>query len=396
MLLVGTKIRLVRKMENFPFRIGTIFTVENITQNNHITIKNKIGIGIMAYDKLEKYFEIASKNKWTDWTIKYKYSIAFGETSYNKGVDFKYRHNCKTVEIIKDGIKVRAYCHKDDEFDLEKGIEVALAKFEIKKEENKVKKLSLELRFAEEELKEKKEIYKKKYCKDDSMDGEIHKLGTLYVGDMKIKRPTKPWNSSFIPLGASEKGNIYNYNSNSGNIEIRNTDSDDAYKLQWIEVNDNGKKLLICDRNILSRVSWDDLNVQGLVNGKEITIDGQKYKIRLLSGGSNYRSGSDNYSGGSPTDNEWDRIIVNEGNFSELPIPSSTDLDSSFNSTDYSSEHNKVLNWSGMFSWCKEAYSGSSSYRVNRGYYSASSFNSHSSGDRYGFVGWRPVLEVLE
>ena len=224
-------------------------------------------------------------------------------------------------------------------------------------------------------------------------NGTIHKLGTLYVNGSKIKRPKYPWVNGGNPNGAPSVGDIFEY-SGSGNIEIRNTDSDDAYKLQWIEVNDKGKRLLICDRNILSRVSWDDLNVQGFVNGKKITIDGQEYKIRLLSGGSNYRSGSDSYSGGSPTDNEWDRIIVNEGNFSELPIPSSTDLDSSLNSTDYSSEHNKVWNWAGMFSWCKEVYSGSSDTRVARGCNSARCFNYGSSDNRGNLVGWRPVLEI--
>ena len=47
------------------------------------------------------------------------------------------------------------------------------------------------------------------------------------------------------------------------------------------------KTLLICDRVILVSVSWDDLNGQGYVTGKTITIDGAKYKCRLLTGGSN-------------------------------------------------------------------------------------------------------------
>ena len=225
-------------------------------------------------------------------------------------------------------------------------------------------------------------------------NGTIHKLGTLYVSGSKIKRPKYPWVNGSSSNGAPSAGDIFEY-SGSGNIEIRNTDNDDAYKLQWIEVNDKGKKLLICDRNIMTTVSWDSLNTQGFVNGKEITIDGQKYKIRLLSGGSNYRSGSDNYSGGSPIDNEWDRIIVNEGNFSGIPIPSSTDLDKTLNSTDANSPHNKVWNWFYCFSWCKEVYSGNSSSRVSRGYNSARFSISYRSGVRFDDVGWRPALEIL-
>ena len=226
-------------------------------------------------------------------------------------------------------------------------------------------------------------------------NGTIHKLGTLYVNGGKKKRPTKPWINGSSSNGAPAKGDIFEY-SGSGNIEIRDTDSDDDYKLQWIEVNDKGKKLLICDRNIMTKVSWDSLNAQGFVNGKEIIIDGQKYKIRLLSGGSSVRNSGDLYSGGSPKDNEWDRIITNEGNFSGLPIPSSTDLDKTLNSTDYSSSHNKVLNWAGMYSWCKEVYSGNSTNsRVTRSYASARCLNYYSSGAMFDDVGWRPALETL-
>lgn len=226
-------------------------------------------------------------------------------------------------------------------------------------------------------------------------NGTIHKLGTLYVNNVKRPFPTKPWRTDSTPTGAPSAGNILNYDSVNGNIEIRNTDSDDAHKLRWVEVNDGAKKLLIADRCLLARVTWDELNAQGLVNGKEITIDGQKYKIRLLSGGNNYRSGSDNYSGGKPTTNEWDRIITNESSFSGLPKPTSTDLDINPNATDFNGAHNQFWNWYYMYSWCQEVYSGDSSSRVVRGCNSARYFNYSNSNNRYNICGWRPALEVL-
>lgn len=227
-------------------------------------------------------------------------------------------------------------------------------------------------------------------------NGDIHKIGTLYTNNTKRPLPTYPWQSGGSSNGAPASGNIFKYNSNGGgNIEIRNTDSDDSYKLRWVEVNDGDKKLLICDRNILTDVSWEDLNAQGLVSGKEITIDGQRYKIRLLSGGTNYRSGTDSYSGGKPTTNEWDRIITNESSFSGLPKPVSSDLDSTLNSTDVNSAHNKIWNWYYCYSLCQEVYSGNSSYRVLRGSNSARSFYYNHSNDRSTNIGWRPALEVL-
>jgi hypothetical protein len=90
------------------------------------------------------------------------------------------------------------------------------------------------------------------------------------------------------------------------NYSFGNTPSDDAKKLQWVKIKDGDKTLLICDRVILVNVTWNDLNSAGWIFGKEVTIDGAKYKCRSLTGGSNYR-GSDTYAGGTPTNNEWDR-----------------------------------------------------------------------------------------
>ena len=104
---------------------------------------------------------------------------------------------------------------------------------------------------------------------------------------------------------------------------------------------------VICDRVILVSVSWDDLNAQGYVTGKTVTIDGAKYKCRLLTGGSNYRNTSDAYAGGTPTNNEWDRFITREEVISGLPAPLSSDLDTTLNATDKSSAHNQFWTWMG-------------------------------------------------
>lgn len=196
------------------------------------------------------------------------------------------------------------------------------------------------------------------------------------------------------PPGAPSVGDIPSFSAGQ-TIEIRDTDASDAYKIQWREVNDGGKKLLISDRVLLASVSWGDLNAQGLVSGKTITIDGRQYKLRLLTGGSNYRTGTDGYSGGTPTTNEWDRILVNEAGFSGLPIPAASDLDSIQNSTDFNSVHNQYWNWFYMYSWAQEVYAGNSAFRTFRGNRSARFWSYYYDTDRFNYLGWRPVLEVL-
>ena len=179
------------------------------------------------------------------------------------------------------------------------------------------------------------------------------------------------------------------------NYSFGNTPSDDAKKLQWVKIKDGDKTLLICDRVILVNVTWNDLNSAGWIFGKEVTIDGAKYKLRSLTGGSNYRNTSDAYAGGTPTNNEWDRFITREEVITGLPAPVSSDLDSNLNSTDFSSTHNALWNWAGVYTWCQETYSSNTSYRALRGYYSARFWDLNNATNSFSYVGFRPVLEIL-
>ena len=220
------------------------------------------------------------------------------------------------------------------------------------------------------------------------------KLGGFYNNGAILKRPTRPWHNDSTPPGASDYGDIPSMSGSMANYTFGDTPSADANKLQWVKIKDGDKTLLICDRVILVSVSWDDLNSQGYITGKTVTIDGAKYKCRVLTGGSDYRNG-DTYAGGTPTNNEWDRFITREEVISGLPAPVSSDLDNNQNSTDFNSAHNKFWNWFYVYSWCQEVYARDASLRVYRGFNSARYFTWYSSGYRDVSLGFRPVLEVL-
>ena len=179
------------------------------------------------------------------------------------------------------------------------------------------------------------------------------------------------------------------------NYTFGDTPAAEANQLQWHKIQDGDKTLLICDRVILVNCSWNDLNSQGYITGKEVTIDGAKYKCRVLTGGTGPRSSNDYYSGGTPTNNEWDRFITREEVITGLPAPVSSDLDSTQNATDLNSTHNQFWNWYYVYSWCQETYSGNSSYRAIRGYTSARYWGYDNATDQDAFLGFRPVLEVL-
>ena len=179
------------------------------------------------------------------------------------------------------------------------------------------------------------------------------------------------------------------------NYTFGDTPAAEANQLQWHKIQDGDKTLLICDRVILVNCSWNDLNSQGYITGKEVTIDGAKYKCRVLTGGTGPRSSNDYYSGGTPTNNEWDRFITREEVITGLPAPVSSDLDSTQNATDLNSTHNQFWNWYYVYSWCQETYSGNSSCRAFRGYVSARDWSYRSATRQGANLGFRPVLEVL-
>ena len=220
------------------------------------------------------------------------------------------------------------------------------------------------------------------------------KLGGFYNNGSILKRPTKPWRPDGGAYSGLEAGDIPQMSGSMANYTIGSTPAVDANKLQWHKIKDGSKTLLICDRNILVSVSWNDLNEQGYITGKTVTIDGATYKCRVLTGGSTYR-GSDTYAGGSPTNNEWDRFITREEVITGLPAPTSEDLNSGPTAADKATSHNQFWNWYGVYSWCQEVYSGNSSYRAVRGWVSARFWNYYNATPRHVYVGFRPVLEIL-
>lgn len=174
----------------------------------------------------------------------------------------------------------------------------------------------------------------------------VKKFGTLRILGTAVPAPQKPY----------YKGDILGYNGTD--FEIGDTVA--GKEITWLKLGD----LWVCDRNILQGVSWETLNNKGLVFGKEVEIDGDKYKLRILTG-----SDGNNY--GEGCNNEWDRLM------------------------DEYNEDNDLLHFDNMYSWCQETDCDYSSNRSIRGYYSARGCDYDDAALPYAYVGWRPVLEKL-
>lgn len=212
--------------------------------------------------------------------------------------------------------------------------------------------------------------------KNDTYEtGNIRKLGTLYLNATKQKSPTD----------LAKYDDVYEYMGEK--IEIKNSDKSDENKLSWVEINDNDKKLLICDRNILKGVSWDELNNQNLVFGKVVIIDGQKYILRLLKGGDKKKD---------DLDNEWNRYIINEDQLLGLPLSTESDKSEKINNSNLdkiNGENNSLWHWIDICSLTQNLKREKSC--IIRGFYSNTYINDVKKEVSYKTVGYRPVLEVI-
>ena len=166
-----------------------------------------------------------------------------------------------------------------------------------------------------------------------------------------------------MPTNPTNGGNCVS--ANTSNFTVGNTAS--GKELQWIEwTKSDGTKLLVCDRGLIVGITWNSINAAGFITGKEITIDGQKYKMRSLTGST---GASGTY--GAGCNNEWDQFLDAVG------------------------ESNDLIHWSNMYSWCQDVWYSNSGYRSVRGYSSARYCNNGDAAGAGTYIAFRPALEVL-
>lgn len=166
-----------------------------------------------------------------------------------------------------------------------------------------------------------------------------------------------------MPTNPIEGGNCVS--ENTSNFTVGDTVA--GKELQWIEwTKADGTKMLVCDRGLIVNISWNSINAAGFITGKEITIDGQKYKMRSLTG-SNGSSGS--Y--GAGCNNEWDQLLDAVG------------------------ESNDLIHWNKMYSWCQDVWYSNSASRSVRGYSSARDYGSNYATNAFAYFAFRPALEIL-
>ncbi len=222
-------------------------------------------------------------------------------------------------------------------------------------------------------------------------------LGCLMLDGAPRSRPLRPWLidlSQLKPRLPAVPGDPSDFEAapDFGRWTLGDTPVDEAFRLKWNVIDDQGRRLLICDRIIMARVSWDDLDQAGYVTGRKVTIDGRNFNCRLLTGGNDFRVAEDGYQAGTPV-NEWDRFVGGDEPLTGLPSPPARDASRDLTEEDLASPHNQLWNWFGAVSWTQEPYLHRASARCCRGYHSARFFYLNTQSHRHEDIGWRPVLE---
>ena len=224
----------------------------------------------------------------------------------------------------------------------------------------------------------------KLYAPGDSVPADVTNLTAQFA--LSEQFTLKPGDTYYFDLSGASIPGTANSGNSDGAVSLPDTSlhyvpftyvgTIEAYKLtsatvtteEYAQQNKYPHSLFVADYAVTHTVSWDDLNTKSLIFGKNYASGGVDYTLRAPSVGSN-STGSGESQHDTPSNNEWDRILDKNSGY--------------------------IQNWNKMYSWGQDTSSAAESFRAYRGYNSARSWYYTSSSFRNVYLGFRPVLEVL-
>ena len=154
----------------------------------------------------------------------------------------------------------------------------------------------------------------------------------------------------------------------AGTVNAYKLTSETATTEEYAQQNKYPHSLFVADYAVTHTISWGGLNDEGLIFGKNYASGGVDYTLCAPSVGS-ISTGSGDSQRGVPQSNEWDTMLNKNSGY--------------------------IQNWNKMYSWGQDTSSAAESFRAYRGYNSARFWYYTSSSFRNVYLGFRPVLEVL-
>ena len=224
----------------------------------------------------------------------------------------------------------------------------------------------------------------KLYAPGDNVPADVTKLTAQFA--LSEQFSLKPGDTYYFDLSAMNIPGTANGGNSDGAVSLPDTSlhyvpftyvgTIEAYKLtsatatteEYAQQNKYPHSLFVADYAVTHTISWGGLNDEGLIFGKNYASGGVDYTLRAPSVGSN-ATGSGDSQRGVPQSNEWDTMLNKNSGY--------------------------IQNWNKMYSWGQDTSSAAESFRAYRGYNSARFWYYTSSSFRNVYLGFRPVLEVL-
>ena len=154
----------------------------------------------------------------------------------------------------------------------------------------------------------------------------------------------------------------------AGTVDAYALTSEMATTDDYAEKHKYPHSLFVADFAVTHTISWKDLNSAGLIFGKNYTADSVEYTMRVPSAGRSYRGSGDSVRG-NPQSNEWDKILDKYDGY--------------------------IRNCNATYSWGQDVAHNWAQGRAMRGYSSVRNWNFTNASDSGSYLGFRPILEVL-
>ena len=154
----------------------------------------------------------------------------------------------------------------------------------------------------------------------------------------------------------------------AGTVNAYKLTSETATTEEYAQKNKYPHSLFVADYAVTHKVNWNNLDTASLIFGKDYVAGGVDYTLRAPSCGSGF-TGSGDSECGTPQSNEWDAVLDKNSGY--------------------------IQNWNKMYSWGQDTSSYVLWYRADRGYSSARFWHHYYASNSFPYVGFRPVLEVL-
>lgn len=167
----------------------------------------------------------------------------------------------------------------------------------------------------------------------------------------------------------------------------------------WLGFSINGKKLLIAKRPFRHSLSWNGISTAGAVVGKPVTIKGLPFLVRLPSGSNKDPADAVTaYDHATTHGSEWNRMMYHVAAVINITKPG-VESSEGIITGDWAQFSNAELGVgsgiNGSYTWCKERW-GTGSERLCRGSIDVSNTQRYAATINNTYVGWRPVLELVE